>query len=401
MQANGAYHLVSTVPVTVYQFSALEYAGMGGPAGKDWTQCPGIMPGACTPAPGCFSFTNDASLLLPSTAMTGNYRVTGQAGWPGEEGAFFAVTGTVANTNVTVYVAPKGHIVGGGSVADTPGGGTLTFTLGAGDVVELFGDSGSDNTGSLVKATQPVQVISGMPCTFQPFNLSDPACDHLEQSVLPAETLGKHYFVSPPTSPHATVVGHIVRIVGNVDGTNLTYPSGNKPTGAPNTIDAGQVVELSQASAGGFVTAPFEIEGDHEFAVATFMLGATLTDPNATPMARLGDPSQSNAVTVEQYRSKYVFLAPDDYTESYADITQPMGAMVTVDGTPVAAPVTPIGSGFGIVRLLLGPGNGGAHVLTSTLPVGLQVIGYGQYTSYQYPGGLNLKVIAPPPPPPK
>jgi hypothetical protein len=25
------------------------------------------------------------------------------------------------------------------------------------------------------------------------------------------------------------------------------------------------------------------------------------------------------------------------------------------------------------------------------------VLGYGSYTSYQYPGGLNLKRIAPPP----
>jgi hypothetical protein len=28
------------------------------------------------------------------------------------------------------------------------------------------------------------------------------------------------------------------------------------------------------------------------------------------------------------------------------------------------------------------------------------VIGYGQFTSYMYPGGLNLSAIAPPPPPP-
>jgi hypothetical protein len=29
--------------------------------------------------------------------------------------------------------------------------------------------------------------------------------------------------------------------------------------------------------------------------------------------------------------------------------------------------------------------------------VGIQVLGYGLYTSYQYPGGLNLEIIAPPP----
>src|SRR5262249_41393152 len=56
----GAYHLVSTVPVTVYQFNALEYQGQGGPAGKNWTSCPGLLSGI-----GCYSFSNDASLLLP------------------------------------------------------------------------------------------------------------------------------------------------------------------------------------------------------------------------------------------------------------------------------------------------------------------------------------------------
>ena len=44
---------------------------------------------------------------------------------------------------------------------------------------------------------------------------------------------------------------------------------------------------------------------------------------------------------------------------------------------------------------------GGAHTLTSKLPVAIQVIGYGDNTSYEYPGGLNLTLIAPPPPAPR
>jgi hypothetical protein len=48
-------------------------------------------------------------------------------------------------------------------------------------------------------------------------------------------------------------------------------------------------------------------------------------------------------------------------------------------------------------REKLGPGVSGAHVLTATKPVGIQVMGYGSYTSYQYPGGLDLAAIAPPP----
>src|SRR5262245_48114176 len=70
--AGGAYHVKSSVPVIVAQFNALEYKGVGGPPGKDWT--------SCGPAFNCFSFTNDASLLLPSTAWSTNYRVTGVRG---------------------------------------------------------------------------------------------------------------------------------------------------------------------------------------------------------------------------------------------------------------------------------------------------------------------------------
>ena len=60
---------------------------------------------------------------------------------------------------------------------------------------------------------------------------------------------------------------------------------------------------------------------------------------------------------------------------------------------------TVIGDGYGVTRYGL-DANAGAHVLLASAPVGLQVMGYGQYTSYQYPGGLNLKQIAPPPPKP-
>jgi len=419
----GAYHLVSSVPVTVYQFSALEYQGMGGPAGKDWSSCPGNQTCAQSGQPdGCFSFTNDASLLLPSTAMTGNYRITAEKDWSLiPEGATVTVTGTAANTSVTFYVAPKGHILAGGGIPDTAGGGMFTFKVNAGDVVELVSDGQSDLAGSLIKATAPVQVISGMPCAYQPYLSTQscgsdfdctsqscdttsgfclvPACDHLEQSVFPAETLGKHYFISQPTAPHSTsgsptLHGHIVRIIGNANGTTLTYPGGSAPPGAPLTLVAGEVVDM------GVVTTDFEVKGNNEFAVVTFMLGASDIDPNSQSPNQLGDPSQSNAVGVEQYRIKYVFLAPTDYTESYVDITMPIGTTVTLDGAAISATPKAISSGYGIARVPLAMVNNGAHVLTASAGVGIQVIGYGQYTSYQYPGGLNLDVIAPPPPPP-
>ena len=109
-------------------------------------------------------------------------------------------------------------------------------------------------------------------------------------------------------------------------------------------------------------------------------------------------PSQSFSTTLEQFRLKYVFLAPDDYEGNYVDITGRMEAAVMLDGAALTVPFTAIGAtGYGVARVKLTTGQAGAHVMTSDLPVGIQVLGYGQATSYQYPGGLNLEPLAPPP----
>jgi hypothetical protein len=388
--ATGAYHLVSSVPVTVYQFNALEYKPVGGPPGKNWGGCPadscGVVP--------CFSYSNDASLLLPSTAMTNNYRVIAYPSWTTANiGATLSITGTQDGTSVTVTLSSTATIQAGGGIPATAGGQKATFTVNAGQVVELIGGVSSDFSGSLVQSTKPVQVITGLPCTDIPVGAS--ACDHIEESVLPAETLGKHYVVTRPTGPGGSAAGAVIRMYGNVNATHLTYPSGAF-AGAPAVLNAGQVVDM------GVVNNDFEVSGDHEFGVAIFMQGGSVVDPNgnANNMAE-GDPSESIAIAVEQYRIKYIFLAPTDYDQNYVDIVSPGGATMTLDGAAVAAAPQAIGSStFKVSRVHLGAGNNGAHVLTSTVPVGIQVLGYGLYTSYQYPGGLNLDLIAPPPPPP-
>jgi hypothetical protein len=429
MAPGKAYHLTSTVPVTVYQFNALEYHGQGGPAGKSWASCPGDL--VCADpnnvynfgtTAGCYSFSNDASLLLPSTAMTGNYRVVGHEGWtlvdravqPAEMvsfDAYMAITGTQNATTVNVKVSTTGQIAAGNmGIAATAAGGMLTFTLNAGDVAELVGSGGGDLSGSIVQASAPVQVITGIPCADVP--PLAPACDHMEESVFPAETLGKDYIVTRPAGPNGDVVPHQVRIFGNVDGTNLKY-NPVAPPGCPATINAGQVVEcgnpacpatvdvnLTTGMNCGTTNADFEVVGDQPFAVATFTLGATIVDPSP-PKGSLseGDPAQSMVPAIEQFRVKYVFLAPDDYPVSYVDVVAKPATTMTLDGQTVTAAPQAIGtSAYSVYRVKLGAGQpGGAHVLTSSLPVGIQVVGYGAFTSYMYPGGLNLDLIAPPP----
>jgi hypothetical protein len=144
----------------------------------------------------------------------------------------------------------------------------------------------------------------------------------------------------------------------------------------------------------GVVNGDYEVVGDREFGVATFMLGQTIVDPAINGR---GDPSQTSVAAVEQYRQTYVFLAPNNYDVSFADVVMPMDAQVTLDGAPITVRPTPIGGMFGIARLPLDRMRN-AHTIRANVPVGVQVMGYGHATSYHYPAGLNLLGIAPPPP---
>jgi hypothetical protein len=409
MKTGGAYHLVSTSPVIVYQFNALEYKGAGGEGAdggtKDWSQCPGTAK-TCMSAGmpvGCFSFSNDASLLLPSTAMTNNYRVIGHSGWTEDQfplppplnspidilGATLTVTATQDATNVTMTLSSNAKVLAGGSIPAMTGG-KLTFALAkAGDVAEiaLAKGEGADFSGSLVQSDKPVQVISAVPCINIPKGKS--ACDHIEESVIPAETLGKHYVVTMPDKPGGGAGQGVVRLYGNQDATTLTY-NPSAPSGCPTTLKAGQVAECKLGGA------DFEVTGDKEFAVAIFTPGAAVYG------TQQGDPDQSIFPAVEQFRTKYLFLAPNDYPVSYADIIGTSNSAPILDGKPVTAPFTKIGSGpFGVWRVTLDSKGTGTHTLESTNPVGVQVMGYGDNTSYMYPGGLNLNLISAPPPPPK
>lgn len=382
---DGAYHVETTRPVTVFQFNPIEYGPRGGPPGRNWQAC---MTGCLF---GCKSYSNDASLLMPSTSLTGNYRIMGPAGqntMDVHQPGYITVTGLRDRTSVRFRLSATAFLTGAGSIPSARPGDTVDFMINRGEVVLLVGTNTGDLSGSQLYADQPVQVISGAPCLYMPDDRG--ACDHLEETIPPAETLGTHYFVTVPTNPRGRPISHVVRLYGNHDETNLEYPNG-RPMGAPGSLQAGQVVDL------GLVASNFEVRGSYEFGVTSFLPGGTLLDPGHL-LDGLGDPAQTNAQPVEQYRKRYVFLSPDDYDVSYADVIAPMGATLTLDGMPVTATPTSIGSNYNLIRILLNNAMGGAHQLESTLPVGLQIVGYGFATSYSYPGGLNLLRVAPPPP---
>jgi hypothetical protein len=360
---DGAYRLRSNQPVTVYQYEPIEYT-----------------------LNGLFSFTNDASLLLPVNTWTGNYIVASRNHWviqgfnlPG----FYAVVAREDATTVTIKPSATGTIVspGGGVV----GNGSGIVMLNEGDVLEVFTNSGggipdvSDLTGTIINADKPVQVFGGHKCTQIPVGTQ--ACDRLEEAMLPIETLAKKYIVTPPLIPTGGNIpkAQMIRVIATEDATAITYDPAQP--GAPAMLaKAGDWFEIAKN------VNDFEIQSDKKILVSQYMQGQDAGGGS-------GDPAMALAVATEQYRSKYLVHAPINYESNYVNITAPMDAKVTLDAVAIPALKAIGATGFGVVRVKIGNNVDGNHDLLGDKPFGVTVYGYGQYTSYWYPGGLDLEAL--------
>ncbi len=373
----GAYRVRSDQPITVYQLSPLQYEIDPPPSGCPVaTQCGGSDAS-------CKSYSNDASLLLPATALTGNYN--GLA-WPasGLRAGFFAVTGTTDGT--TVVVTGKGAIAAGDGI---DGNGNGTVHLDAGDVLEIVaahdqGDNvyGSDPSGTRIRADKPVQVIAGHSCANIP-KATTGYCDHLEEGLFPDETLGEDYLVTYPDAIGGASP-QVISILATVEGTKLHFDpaiSSDKTLGPddPPLVLSG-------------VTKDVRVTANQPILVAQLMQGST-----SVPSGQ-GDPSLSLAIPTKQFRTEYTFVASTTYDSNFVNVIAPAGASVTLDGAAVpASEFMPIGSsGYSVARHLLG--NSDVHRMQAAEGFGIVVYGYGKDTSYMYPGGLDLKSISKPPP---
>jgi len=410
--SGGAYHVRSTLPVTVYQFNPLEYR-----INRDCANEDPLSPDGSDGQ--CFSFSNDASLLLPAHVMTGNYiamsrptmlnqitqdgifgPMTSLSGSPG----YITIVG-VSESPVTVNVQYRGRVVGGSGVTAAGPGSTGSFTLNQGDVVQLVGEVPTtcptvgdtesvgaatieyctlsddyDLTGTEIRATGPVQVISGHNCTFVPYNRW--ACDHLEEAMFPLETWGTESIIS--SSQPLRSEPNVVRIMSGADGNSISFDPA-PPGVSATTLNRGQTLEFE-------ATESFRVSGSAALMVTQHLVGQDYAGIGTTEEMGEGDPAMSLGIPTEQFRTSYSFLAPNTYTTSYVNVTAPSGASVTLDGSPVTGFAPVGGTGYSVARVAI---SGGQHNITSDQPFGIVVYGFGSYTSYMYPGGLDFEEINP------
>lgn len=354
--ANGAYRLSTSAPVAVYQFNPLQFQNGG-----------------------ANSYTNDASLLLPTHVLTGNYSVITHGAWSfggSTYGDFGAVVGTQNGTTVTVRLTSA--ISAGTGVAAAAAGTTQMYTLNRGEVLVLSSSLGAaacnagNITGTTITATAPVAVFGGHQCTQIPCGSA--ACDHLEEQLFPAETWGSRFVVSGLRERAANEVA-VVRILSRTAGNALTFTGIGTPAGCA-TLAANAYCEFE-------ASADFMVQGSAPLSIAQFMVGQDR-------VAGVGDPAMVLEVPTQQFRTNYVFNVPGSYTTNFVTVVYTTGSIPRMDGNPIAAGTALAGTPFSVSRFTTAAGS---HRMTADQPFGIKVSGTASYTSYMYPGGLDLNQL--------
>ncbi len=373
----GAFRVRSDQPLAAYQFNPLDYALDPAPA-----DCPDFA------GLGCYSYSNDASLLLPAHVLGKSYYAMSWSN-VGCRPGFITITALEDGTSV--------QLENGASLADGAGftkDGNGKAKLDAGDVLQVLGDQqgggfcfmspAGDLSGTLVHADKPVQVIAGHACANLPSPEID-ACDHMEETMLPNETLGKHYVVAYPQAP-TEASPQTLRIGAIEDFTTIRFD--------PPVLEEIRISPKDGPLEITFVEDDVEIVADKPIVVAHYLHG---TDANYDESVA-GDPAQSMAVPIEQFRSDYTFLAPTNYPTNFVNVVAKAGSVVTVDGGAIPAEsFVSVGSGEWVAARVPLSSTSGVHTAHAASPFGITVYGYGDWTSYMYPGGLKLSPIAVPP----
>ncbi len=386
--SSNAYRITSSTPIIVYQFNGFENA-----------------------------FSNDASLLLPTSALGRIHRIIN---WPAGhpvpstipgtdetiiDRSYVTVVGTEPSTQVTVK--PSWRIRGNPPIDPTPAGGEIIVTLGPFDVLNLETDDATfqddpatiaDLTSTIVQANRPVAVFSGVESTAAPgpFDVPTPpggeetcCLDHLEDQMFPVEAVGSKYVIprSPVRSSGSFREPDVLRFLGVAEPATVT--TNLPPPHDSFTLQPGEVVTTWTQD---------DVIVDSTKPV---MIGQILVSQGYVEGAATGDPALTVFPPVDQFRTEYVILTPGSWNSNYVVIAAEVGADVILDGNPTDGCTTEQsgvldGVAYESRRC---PLEVGVHRLTSDgTPFGISAYGYGSAGSYAFVGGADVKRIYDPPP---
>ncbi|MBU1241378.1 IgGFc-binding protein, partial [Myxococcota bacterium] len=366
--AGGAFKIVSDIPVIAYQFQ---------------------------PVDGVTSFTSDASLLLPTSALDRFYYVVGWG--PGGGNPQVNIVATQNGTVVTM--TPNLTTLAGGPIPAIPAGTAYTFTqvLDEGDFLQIEANSETPLSGTYIEASHPISVFSTNWCANIP-NTIVCCCDHVEEQMIGLQSWGNTYVAARmPVRNSGTPEPTIWHVFASQNNTQIYFSAHAQVTGlptSPQTLNAGQFLSLSVS---GTVANPgdFIVTADKPILVMEYLSSSQATN---APEAQAGDPAMTQMVPTEQFLDNYVVLVPVNWIYDYAILIKPVGSQITMDGGVVAqSSFITINDGVNtpmweVARIAV---SDGVHNFEGTAPIGVLIVGYDSYDSYAYPGGLNLQILNP------
>ncbi len=357
------------------------------------------------PYGGAATWIPTATLLLPTSAWSTNYIAID--GWPGIQNyqkQFYQIIAQEDDTEVRMR--PVANIVNGEDFVGAGAGQTQAWKLSRGQVLQLT--QFQSLAGSPIESTKPIGLFGGTQCNRIPAESVD-FCDTLQQQIPPLAQWGSEYALVPyrsrldegagqgPVSAYEEVP---YRLVGAVGGTKLTYDPFT-PNGAPETLEAGQVVSFTTSR----ILSVKSQDKDHPFYAAVYMTGSTRYGTQV-----FGDPDFVNIVPSDQFLDRYVFFT--DY--SYPNTSVTLVRKKTSTGfKPVelgcAGEITgwqPLGARgeyeyafvqmtryFQLEKFGESSCGYGRHEAKSEGPFSLTVWGIGLTASYGYPGGMGLRPV--------
>ncbi len=420
---SNAFRIRSQLPIIAYQFNPLDNVGV---------------------------FSNDASLLLPTSAIDARYTVVG---WPQtianndvdpekdfdpsrtdeDLRATLTIVGTQPGTAVSIRLGNQAtRVVGAGPIPMARAGDLIELTLNPFDVVNLETEGlNVDFSGSLIEASSPVTVFVGSEASdvprFETYSTRQCCADHLEEQLFPDRTLGTRFIIArmPPRSvalnnafldPTVDSVAEPnepewVRIVAVQAGTTTVTTTLPPPDDRFTLGERDSIILRADQD--------FIMDSDKSLAVLQVLPSQEAVGiPSQYPG---GDPAIIAVPPTEQYRQDYVFLTPNLYAFDFITIAGPRDANILLDGEPldpircVTSPADGIERrpddpppnevvhrcqlsypdviGLPNVRVEDGDQDDGVHTIVSDREVGIVVYGFDAYVSYAYAGGLNLDII--------
>jgi hypothetical protein len=343
-----------------------------------------------------FLMKADATVLFPTHVWGREYRVATMRPFcvsspcEGESMTFMQVIADTDGTDVEVDVAVATEASADGVVSLTTvteepiaaiaPGAPIHVMLDAGDVLQLA--SAGDLAGSRIRASQPIQVLSGNVGVRLEGSTSALGDGHLHEALLPVASWGRTYVSVPPPHPtRAEALEHRIRLIAGNAPAHVTF---DPPISAPVDLAAGAHVDVDPAG-------PARIVSDQRILVLGMSSASDVPAGNSAEQP-YGAASMVAYPPVEQWRTQYGFSVPTAFDYAHVVVVIPTGATVEVDGAPVTGAVAIGTTGLSFAMVAVDRAVSSHHAV-GTQAFALTVYGQAAGSSYWYAAGLDAYML--------